>query len=146
VIVHGNQAARRNASVREQGWSLIEALAAIVVVGIGVTLFAKVQKSTSGDSLTNSRILMAGKMIEQHLEDTRILIAQDTLNNWPPKDKTIKAVAPNFITLESKVSTAYSPKNGLVVVDKVVRMDITVHWKIPRLDTLKVTTYVAKRF
>ena len=30
---------------------------------------------SSRDSSTNSKILMAGKMIENHLEDTRILIA-----------------------------------------------------------------------
>lgn len=130
---------------REMGWSLIEALAAIVVVGIGITLFAKVQKMTNGDSATNSRILMAGKMIEQHLEDTRILIAKDTLKNWPPPNKIIAATEPNFITLESRRSNAFSPKDGGLVIN-VVRLDIIAHWKNPRVDTLKVTTYVAKRF
>lgn len=141
----GKPADRPDASRPERGWSLIEALAAIVVVGIGVTLFAKVQKMSSGDSTTNSRILMAGKMIEQHLEDTRILIAQDTLTNWPPKTKTIAASAPNFLTLKSTVDKAFSPKDGQEVAN-VVRMDIVVSWETPRPDNLKVTTYVAKRF
>lgn len=142
----GNSAAGPVSSARERGWSLIEALAAIVVVGIGVTLFTKVQKTSSGDSTTNSRILMAGKLIEQYLEDTRIHIARDTVANWPPKNKIITAAAPNYLTLESKVGKAYSPKDGITEVKDVMRLDIIVHWKNPRLDTLKVTTYVAKRF
>jgi type II secretory pathway pseudopilin PulG len=130
---------------RERGWSLIETLAAIVVVGIGIALFVKVQSMSSRDSSTNSRILMAGKMIEKHLEDTRIFTAQDMLKNWPPKDKTIPPVAPDYLTLVSKVGKAYSPKDGALVPD-VVRMDITVSWTNPKKDSLKVTTYVAKRF
>jgi type II secretory pathway pseudopilin PulG len=130
---------------RERGWSLIETLAAIVVVGIGIALFVKVQNMSSRDSTTNSRILMAGKMIEKHLEDTRIQIAQDTLKNWPPKNKTISPTAPDYLTLVSAVGKAYSPKDG-ALVPNVVRMDITIKWTTPKKDSIKVTTYVAKRF
>ncbi|HKP96297.1 MAG TPA: prepilin-type N-terminal cleavage/methylation domain-containing protein [Fibrobacteria bacterium] len=127
------------------GWSLIEVMAAIVVVGIGIALFAKVQKMTSRDSFTNSRILIAGKMIEKHLEDTRIYIAKDTVRNWPPRNKTVPAAAPDYISLVSQVSNAYSPKDG-ALVPNVVRMDITASWVYPTTDFLKVTTYVSKRF
>jgi Tfp pilus assembly protein PilV len=136
---------RGEAPRRQDGWSLLEALAAIVVVGIGITLFTKVQRMTSRDSSTNSRILMAGKMIEKHLEDTRILIAKDTVANWPPKSKTIAAKAPNNITLVSTISPALSPKDGAVVAN-VVQMSIMTYWVNPYKDTLRVTTYVSKRF
>lgn len=136
---------RRRSPSDESGWSLLEALAAIVVVGIGITLFTKVQRMTSRDSSTNSRILMAGKMIEKHLEDTRILIAKDTVANWPPKSKTIAATAPDYITLVSTISPALSPKDG-AVVQNVVQMSIMTTWVNPYKDTLRVTTYVSKRF
>jgi type II secretory pathway pseudopilin PulG len=131
--------------MKQQGWSLIETLAAIVVVGISVALFTKVQRMTSRDSGTNSKIFLAGKMIEKHLEDTRINISQDTIHNFPPISKTIAATAPSFISLKSTVSAATSPKDGLPVAN-VVKMDIATYWTSPYPDSLKVTTYVAKRF
>jgi prepilin-type N-terminal cleavage/methylation domain-containing protein len=129
----------------QRGWSLIEVVAAIVVVGIGITLFTKVQRMTSRTSSTNSKILLAGKMIEQHLEDMRILIARDTLRNFPPVDLTISPSAPNNITLVRDISPALSPKDG-AVVNNVVQVDIKTSWTAPYPDSLKVTTYVSKRF
>lgn len=129
----------------QKGWTLIEALAAIIVVGVGVLFFMKVQQASSRNSGENSRILQAGKAIEDFLEGTRISIAKDTLHNWPPVSKTVPGAAPTFITLKSTVSTALSPVDG-APVSKVVRMDITASWTRPYADSLKVTTYVAKRF
>jgi prepilin-type N-terminal cleavage/methylation domain-containing protein len=130
---------------RQRGWSLLEVMAAVVVVGLGLALFTKVQKMSSQGSNTNSRIMMAGKMIEKHLEDTRINIARDTVANWPPRTVTIAASAPSWISLSSVVSGARSPKDGAVVAN-VVRMDITARWTMPVRDSLVVTTYVSKRF
>ena len=131
--------------MKQNGWSLIEALAAIVVVGIGITLFMKVQGGTSRTSATSSKILLAGKMIEKHLEDTRITISRDTVKNWPPRSLTIAPVPPDNIKLVSTVSSAFSPKDGALVAN-VVRMDIVVTWTLPTPDNLTVTTYVSKRF
>ncbi|MEO7425048.1 MAG: type II secretion system protein [Fibrobacteria bacterium] len=131
--------------MKQQGWSLIETLAAIVVVGISVALFTKVQRMTSRDSGTNSKIFLAGKMIEKHLEDIRISISKDTINNFPPKNDSIPAAAPSFIKLNTTVSTANSPKDNAAVAN-VVKLDISATWTSPYKDTLKVTTYVAKRF
>jgi prepilin-type N-terminal cleavage/methylation domain-containing protein len=128
-----------------RGWSLLEVLAAIVVVGIGVTLFVKVHKMSRQGSTSSNKVMMAGKMIEKHLEDTRILIAKDTTANWPPRSRTIAAMAPHNISLEAVIGPAYSPKDG-ALVQNVVRMDLTARWTRPVRDSLKVTTYVAKRF
>jgi type II secretory pathway pseudopilin PulG len=130
---------------QQSGWSLIETLAAIIVVGIGVTLFTKVQKMASYQSGGNSKILVAGKMIEKHLEDTRILVSQDTIANWPPSNKTLSPTKPNNITLVSTVSDALSPVDGAVVLN-VKRLDIKASWTQPNKDSLVITTYVAKRF
>jgi prepilin-type N-terminal cleavage/methylation domain-containing protein len=129
----------------EKGWTLLEVLAAVVVVGIGILMFTRVQHASSRDSNTNSRILMAGKSIEKFLEDTRIAIAKDTLRNWPPATRTIAGTAPNYIKIASTVTPAFSPKDGAPVAN-VVRMDIMASWTQPYKDSLKVTTYVSKRF
>jgi prepilin-type N-terminal cleavage/methylation domain-containing protein len=130
---------------RERGWSLIEVMAAIVVIGIGITLFAKVQKMASQQSNTNSKMLMAGKLIEKYLEDTRINIAQNPIANWPPANKTISPVPPDYITLVSTISNALSPVDGIAVTN-VKRVDIKASWNKPYADSLKITTYVSKQF
>jgi Tfp pilus assembly protein PilV len=124
---------------------LIEVLAAVVVVGIGLLFFSRVQHSSSRGSGENSRILVAGKMLEKFLEDTRITIARDTINNWPPVSRTVTAVAPDYITIRSTVSPALSPVDG-AVVNNVKRMDLVAAWTRPYADSLTVTTYVSKRF
>ncbi len=131
--------------MKESGWSLIEALAAIVIVGIGIALFTKVQQMSSRDSGTNSKILVAGKLIEKHLEDMRITIARDTIKNWPPIGLSIAATAPDNVALTRTISAAFSPKDG-VPVNNVVKVDLMATWTAPKVDTLLVTTYVSKRF
>lgn len=130
---------------RQTGLTLLEVLAAFILIGIGVALFTKVHRQSSGDSSTNSRYLIAGKMIEKFLEDTRIHIAKDTVNNWPPVNQTLNGTAPNHITLISTISNALSPVDGAVVAN-VKRMDIKARWTSPRKDSLMITTYVSKRF
>jgi type II secretory pathway pseudopilin PulG len=124
---------------------LIEVLAAIVVVGIGLVFFMRVQHSSSRGSGENSRILIAGKMLEKYLEDTRINIAKDTVNNWPPTSGSIAAAAPDFIAIRSTVSPALSPVDN-AVVKNVIRLDLVATWTRPYKDSLAVTTYVSKRF
>lgn len=133
------------AAPRQRGWTLIEAMAAVVVVGIGVLFFTRVQQSSSRGSGDNSRLLVAGKMLEKFLEDTRITIARDTLANWPPVSRTVAGTAPSFITIKSTVSPAVSPVDGAPVAN-VVKMDLKASWTRPYADSLKVTTYVSKRF
>jgi type II secretory pathway pseudopilin PulG len=129
----------------QRGGSLVEVLAAIIVVGIGIALFTKVQSRTSKDSGQNSKMLIAAKMIERHLEDTRIHIFKDTTNNWPPKTVTIASTSADSIKLTRTVSDALSPKDNAVVAN-VKKLEIKASWNRPRKDSLVVTTYVAKRF
>lgn len=131
---------------RQTGLTLLEVLAAFVLIGIGVALFTKVHRQSSGDSNTNSRNLIAGKMIEKFLEDTRIHIAKDTVNNWATlANQTINGSAPHHITLVSTISNALSPVDGAIVAN-VKRIDIKARWSTPRKDSLTITTYVSKRF
>ena len=95
------------AQLHRQLWlaALAVIVAAIVVVGIGITLFAKVQKMTNRNSATNSRILMAGKMIEKHLEDTRILYLRGHV-------RADKAAVSTFATDQAVVNTRTGVVSG----------------------------------
>ncbi len=129
---------------KQNGGTLIEVAAAIIIVGVGIALFMKVQGGSRGNSATNSRILIAGKMIEKYLEDTRIAIAKDSAK-FPPLGQTIYGPAPDNIDLVVTVANALSPQDGAIVAD-VKRVDIKAKWTTPRKDSLLVTTYVSKRF
>lgn len=130
---------------KERGFSLLEAMAAVLVVGLGITLFVKIQNMTGHARGTNAKMLAAGKMVEKYVEDTRIAIQRDTVANWPPRSLKVPAAAPHDIALDVVVGDAYSPKDGSVV-QNVRSLRITATWSRPVPDTLKVSTYVAKRF
>jgi len=130
--------------MRERGWSLLEVIAAMVIIGIGVVFFVRMQRMNGKQSGNNTRILKAGHLIEKNLEDMRIQIYQDTVTNWPPRDTTIAAGA-DKTKLVRTISNALSPIDG-AVVNNVKKVVITTSWGTGKLDTLKVTTYVSKRF
>ena len=133
----------------KRGWSLIEVLAAMVIIALGVVLFVKIQGMTGQQSKTSARILKAGHMIEKHLEDLRISIAQDSVAYWPANNSTVTVPAgPDGITLIRRAYTAHSPKGGAaaLLIPNVDSLEITTYWGSGTLDTLKVTTYVSKRF
>ena len=133
---------------REAGWSLIETLAAIVIVGIGIAIFTRIQTMTRSGSRKNSDLLMAGHMIESDIDSLRTFIAKDTTNNWTTFiGNTSVTRNVGRIKLVRTLSTAYSPvPPGTIVVSNVKQVDFVASWGAAKLDTLRVTTYVAKRF
>lgn len=129
---------------RERGWSLLETMAAIVIVGIGVGLFMKIQGMTRKNSSNNSNLLLAGQMIEKQIEDTRKKIVQNPSSNFPPKDTTFTS---GKITLKAFIKTAYSPNAAFVPALTNVRKDsLVAYWGSGKLDTVTVVTYVSKNF
>ncbi|MEO7958152.1 MAG: prepilin-type N-terminal cleavage/methylation domain-containing protein [Fibrobacteria bacterium] len=135
---------KRESGISQKGVTLIEILAAVIIVGVGIALFTKVQSGSRGASSTNTRILIAGKKIEKYLEDSRIAIAKDSAK-YPPVSQTISGSAPDFISLVVTVTDALSPKDG-AIVNNVKCVGIKAAWTNPRKDSLKVTTYISKRF
>lgn len=129
-----------------RGYSLLETLASIVIIGIGIALFMKMQAMTRREGHGSANMLLAGQLIEKHMENMRITIAQDTNGNWPPPSGV--TVVEDGITLKRVVSGAVSPVDG-GTLDRVRKVDIVTYWgPAPRtpLDTLRISTYVSKRF
>jgi Tfp pilus assembly protein PilV len=117
-------------------------LIAIVVVGLGIMVFMRMQSRSSGISRANANLQRASQLIERHVESMRVRIARDA-SAWPPKDTTY--FDPNFqnIKLVRIVGGAVSPKDG-VMLTTVRKIDLTVSWGTRTLDTMRVTTYVSK--
>ena len=128
-----------------RGWSLIETLVAVVVLGLGVLMYMRMQGRASGMSRMNSDLLKAGQILEQHVESLRVRISRDPAGNWPPKDTSYSDPGHDKFTVVRRVRSVSSPKDG-AVLPGVRQLDITVAWGLRSLDTLKVTTYVSKSF
>jgi prepilin-type N-terminal cleavage/methylation domain-containing protein len=127
-----------------RGWSLLELLIALVVLGIGITVFMRMQGRSSGISRANSNMQRASQLIGKHVESLRVGIARDPAA-WPPKDTTY--IDPQFsnLTLTRTVGGAISPRDG-ASLPGVRRIDLIVAWGNRTLDSMKVTTYVSKSF
>jgi prepilin-type N-terminal cleavage/methylation domain-containing protein len=128
----------------QSGWSLLELLIALVVLGLGITVFMRMQHRSSGLSRANSNLQRASQLIERHVESLRVRIARDA-SAWPPRDTAY--TDPDFpdLKLSRIVSGAISPKDGASLAT-VRRIDLAVWWGPHSLDTMKVTTYVSKSF
>ncbi len=128
--------------IKKSGWTLLETLIAIVVIGIGTGVYMRMQGMTGGVTKSNSNLFKAGQMIEKHIEGIRVQVAMDQ-TNWIPGDITVLDPP---LKLVRTVSNAYSPKAPTVVVADVRKVDLVVSWGNKPMDTLKVTTYVSKKF
>jgi prepilin-type N-terminal cleavage/methylation domain-containing protein len=127
----------------QQGWSLLETLVAMVVIGIGLFIYSQLQSNTWGSSRTNSYLFRAGQLIEKEVESIRVSIAQDSVSHWPPKDTTY---SDHPLKISRTVSKAYSPKVTTRELPNVRKIEVLVHWGNRPQDSLKVTTYVSKSF
>jgi prepilin-type N-terminal cleavage/methylation domain-containing protein len=128
----------------QRGWSLLELLIAVVVLGIGITVFMRMQSRSSGLARANSNMQRASQLIEKHVESLRVRIARDA-KAWPPKDTSYTDPEFNQLAIKRVVGGAISPRDG-ASLPGVRRIDITVAWGAHTLDTMKVTTYVSKSF
>ncbi|HLP40282.1 MAG TPA: prepilin-type N-terminal cleavage/methylation domain-containing protein [Fibrobacteria bacterium] len=124
------------------GLTLIEILIALVVVGFGVGLFLKMQSSAGARLHGSSQMLQAGQIVEKHMEAMRITIAQGNISSWPPQDT---AYVENRLSVSRRVSQAISPKTGDVLAN-VRKVDLSVAWGKRPIDSLRISTYVAKQF
>ena len=125
----------------QTGLTLMEVLIALVVVSIGVGLFMTLQKNSGSWLAGNSKLLRAGQLVEREMEAIRIGVARDTIGNWPPRDTSFKD---NRITLVRTISQARSPKTNLLLPN-VRKVDIVTSWGPGQNDSLRISTYVAKR-
>jgi Tfp pilus assembly protein PilV len=126
----------------QAGWSLLETFIAIILVGFGLAVWSKMQGASGGLNRNNANMVQAGQLIEQNVESMRVAIARDSVLNWPPKDTTFTSGRLKF---SRTITKAVSPKDA-TTLNNVVEVKISVAWGKQSMDSLKVTTYVAKKF
>lgn len=127
----------------QRGWSLLETLLAVVMVGLGLMVWSRMQGASWGQSRTNANLLKAGQAIESDIEAIRVSIAQDSASShWPPKDTSYQIGDLHF---SRDISTASSPKDGKILAN-VAKVDIVVSWGKTTLDSIQISTYVSKKF
>ena len=127
---------------RQRGLSMMEILIALVVIGIGIGVFLRMEGGAGSSMAGNGKMLRAGQLVEKHLEAMRIGIARDTVGNWPPGDTSYSE---SGLKITRTVSAARSPKDN-TLLGNVRRVDLIVTWGTFKTDSLDVETYVAKRF
>lgn len=128
----------------QSGWSLLELLIAMVVLGLGITIFMKMQNRSSGLARGNANVQRAAQLIGRHVESMRVAIARDPAA-WPPRDTSFADPERPGLFLSRTVLGAVSPKDGAALAT-VRRIDLAVSWGTRKLDTMKVTTYVSRSF
>jgi Tfp pilus assembly protein PilV len=132
----------REARSQQGGWSLLETIMALVLVGLGLFVWSRVQGASWGQSRDNARMQRAGQLIEQHIEAMRVSFAQNPSTHWPPRDTSFTMGDLNFVR---RVSPASSPKDGQNLPN-VRRLDISVAWGRTSLDSINISTYVTLKF
>ena len=122
-------------------------MAAAIIIGFGAVLFTQIQFASNKQGKRNTDLLKAGQLIEADIDSLRTYIARDTATNWTnfvsntPATRTV-----GRITISRTVSNALSPKSPFANITNVKQVDITATWGTGALDTMKVTTYVSRRF
>jgi Tfp pilus assembly protein PilV len=129
----------------ERGWSLLETLFSIIVLGMGIMVFMRMQNRSSEITRTNANLHNAARIIEKHVESLRARIAQNPSVYWPPRDTSYQDPVYTNITLVRTVNGALSPRDG-ASLPTVRKIDLVVAWGNHPLDTIRITTYVSKSF
>ena len=131
-----------NSSGAKKGFSLLEVLISMVVIGvIGLMVFS-LQTNSWKLTTRSNRTLVAGHMIEQQIEGMRMKISQNQINNFPPGNGSLTS---NGIALKWTISSASRPTDGGNLAN-VRKCDLTASWGTGKFDTLKATTYLSKMF
>jgi prepilin-type N-terminal cleavage/methylation domain-containing protein len=125
------------------GFTLIEILMTIMIVGVIALNIMMFQTSSWKRTSSSNKLLVAGQMIERQIEYLRMKIDSDPINNFPPHDSTITE---NGIKLSWNISSAHRPKESSGSLPNVRRCDLIASWGKEKNDSLVVTTYIARSF
>jgi prepilin-type N-terminal cleavage/methylation domain-containing protein len=125
-----------------RAFTLLEVLASMVMIGIIGSIIFFAQNSSWRKTSKSNGTLIAGHLIERQIEKMRMDIEKDT-TTFPPLSGTISE---NGITLRWQILAAYRPTPDHSVIANVRECSFTASWGSSKEDTLKVSTYLSKKF
>jgi prepilin-type N-terminal cleavage/methylation domain-containing protein len=135
--------AREFALQHPAGFTLIEVLIAIVVIGITAGIIAKLQNSTWVSTRRTNNRLVAAQLITRQVETMRINIAMDSATYWPPVAGSLTDAA-SRLPMAWTVSTVNDPLGVSIARVRAVRY--VVHWTSTRAESLVVPTMLSHDF
>jgi prepilin-type N-terminal cleavage/methylation domain-containing protein len=130
-----------------QGFTLIEILNTIVIIGITTGVVAVFQRSTWGSTRSTNNTLVAGQLIQRQIEQVRMEIAMDTskLRLVYPAGTTGNLTDPESrIALRWSVAAATDPTAAAITL--VRQFTYTAKWQSTKAESLVVVTCVARDF
>jgi len=129
--------------VRERGFTLLELLITIVIIGVTTGTIAIFQRSSWSSTRRANFTLIAGQLVERQVEQMRMTIELDPASFWPPTDGSASDTTLG-IDLAWSVSNAYDPDGN--TIDNVRNVEYTATWRDAKPETLRVTTTLAHDF
>ena len=134
---------RRVLHVADAGFTLLEVLIAVVVVGISAGTIAYLQRNTWASTRRSNNTLIAGQLIEKQVEKARMDIGIDASTHWPPVDGST-ADASSGIQVAWTVTTTTDPDG--VPIPEVRQIEYVASWHDSRSESLTVVTYLSEQF
>ncbi len=128
---------------RQKGLTLIEIMVAIIIIGISIGVFLKLRASSGSRLAGNSKMMLAGHLIQKNIEEMRINIAKDSVANWPPRDTNFTE---GPLKLDRKILPAKSPIDTNLVLPNARKVNIIASWGNGPLDSLNITTYITPKY
>lgn len=132
-----------------EGFTLVEILLAIGILGITVYIFMLGQGASFIKTGENNRKLTACHVIDKQIEYQRMTIAMNPDVNYEAfKSLGSTTIVDNTVTppvtVDWVITPAYDPNNK--VIENVRQVDLTASWGSGADDTLKVTTFISRNF
>lgn len=127
--------------------TLVEVLIAAAIIAIGAISFLMFQKTSWMQTSKTNRYLLAGQVIQKHIEAKRMWIASDPVINYNTF-KTSGTLTETDNSTTPTVTITYSIYDTLHAPDGTTmnscQVDVRAFWGT--FDTLKVTTRFARNF
>jgi len=125
------------------GFSLLEVLIAVFIIGVVVQVANQVQQATWTGTRNNGNMLAATRLIGSAIEQTRANIMYAPTLFWPPRDTSYTDIS--GIAMAWAV-TGTTDKKG-VTCDSLRQIDYTARWSAGgRPDSVTLTTFMSYDF
>lgn len=132
-----------NTAGASSGFTLLEVLFAVMVVGVAAIVVSRLQQNTWSGTRHNNARHMAVQLVGRQVETARFMIALDTAAYWPPTDSSYydSLTGQEIAWTVSEVDDPWGSS-----IDRVRRLRYVVTWDAPQPESLVVVTMLSQQF
>jgi prepilin-type N-terminal cleavage/methylation domain-containing protein len=136
----------KRTAVSTAGFTLMEVLISMVVIGLCTAAFLAFQTSSWSASQKARNTMAAGQLIEKQVEYLRMRIASSPKDTFP----VLMAVGNQDSTVAKNITVRWVVANALdikgAVMPNVRQVTFTAIWTAPSTDSIVVPTCISKNF